>query len=102
MFWSWWWAAVAGNVVENLANAFNDAVLLGQGACFIQRDPCAFSKVSVRFRPPDCTALTLIFSITTLNFLMHAILDVLLQASCSRRLVETGDFQNVSGVDPII
>jgi hypothetical protein len=46
--------------------------------------------------------LTLIFSISTLNLLVYAFLDLSLQYPCSRGLVEPGCFQDVRSIDPVI
>lgn len=46
--------------------------------------------------------LTLIFAISTLNFLMDVLLHISFQDSGSRRLVKAGSFQDVSCIDPII
>lgn len=91
VLWSWGWAAVARYVVENLTDAFNNAMLLGQAARFIERNPCAFCKRQRTDPAPRWAGLTLIFSITALYLLVHAILDILFQASCSGWLVETGN-----------
>lgn len=47
-------------------------------------------------------SLTLIFSVPSLNFFMHAFLDHPLEYSCPGWLVVVGDFKNMSSVDVII
>lgn len=102
VLWSWGWAAIAGDEVENLTDAFNNAMLLSQAARFSERDPGAFSNCQRTPPAPECTGLTLIFSIAALDLLVHAILDVFFQTSCSGRLVETGDLQDVGSIDPVV
>lgn len=60
-------------------------MLLCQHAPFCEWNPC-----------------TLVFSISTLNFLMHTLLHFSFQNPCSCRFVEACDFENVSGIDPVI
>lgn len=50
--------AVASNKIKDGGNAFDDAMFVGKGAAFGERNPCA-----------------LIFAIATLDFLVNTLLD---------------------------
>lgn len=45
---------------------------------------------------------TLEFAITSLDLLVVALLNISLEDTCSRRLVEGGGFQDVCGIDPVV
>lgn len=46
--------------------------------------------------------LTLVFPVTSLNFLMHTFLYISLQYACSRGFVEVGHLQDMRSINPII
>ena len=85
MLWSWRWTPVAGNIVEDSGDAFDDAMLLGKLTTFTQRDPCA-----------------LVLPISTLDLFMDTLLHLSFKDSCSCGFVEAGDLENVCCVDPVV
>ena len=78
-------AAVARDVVEDLGDALEYAMLLREHATFIQGNPCA-----------------LIFAISALDLLMHALLHLAFEDSGPCRFIEAGDLQNVRRIDPVV
>jgi hypothetical protein len=45
---------------------------------------------------------TLVLSVTTLNLFVHALLDLSLENTGSRRLIKAGCLENMRSIDPII
>lgn len=53
-------------------------------------------------RPCLAGGITLVFAISTLHLLVHALLHLALQDTRARRLVVVGDFEDVRRVDPVV
>ena len=78
-------AAVTRDEVEDPGDAVENAMLLCEHTALVERDPCA-----------------LIFAISALDLLMDAFLYLPFEDSCSCRFIEACNFQNVSGIDPVV
>jgi hypothetical protein len=62
------------------------------GKCLssLKRNPGAYTGQYSGAEAHYATMRTLIFSISSLNLLVHVFLDISLQNSCSRRFIKTG------------
>lgn len=94
---------VAGDVVENGRELFKNAVALGKGAAVVKRDPGSCSgSFSVLLCGGRAATPTLVFAISSLHLLVHALLDLALENAGASRLVEVGDLQDVGCIDPVV
>ena len=80
-----WRAPVTGDVVEDGAHLVQNTIPLCQMSPLLEGYPCA-----------------LVFTISTLDLLVHALLDFALKDTGTRRLVVVGYLEDVSGVDPVV
>jgi hypothetical protein len=106
----------SGDIVEDGEEWIQDLVSLGQTTAIMEWDPGSCWKKASQHRLATkykiegqgslCrgvgTARTLIFSISALNLLVNALLDLSLQYPRSRGLVEPSCFQDVGSVNPVI
>lgn len=101
------WGNSTGDEVKDGTNAIEDVVLSRQLSCICQRQIGSYSErtqMSARLlRWQDMEILlTLEFTIASLNLLVVSLLYIALEDSSSRGLVETGSFQDMCGIDPVV
>jgi hypothetical protein len=95
-------AIIARNELEDGAKLLIDIVALRQSLTTLKRDPGTFQmSVMLLLTIAQCI-LTLVFAISALNFLMDIFLDLPLEDSCARGLVEPGGFEDMCCIDPIV
>ncbi len=96
------WASVPWYKIEDWSEGLKDFVAPSKLSAIWQRYPSPLITVSEAVGQKSENELTLVFSVTTLDLLMNPFLNLSLQNPSSRRLVRTGDFEDMRGIDPVV
>ena len=96
------WTVIAGDELEDGTELVIDIVALRQSLTLFEGNPGTFQKSDMPVPMFGKDVRTLVFAISTLNLLVHLLLNLALQDSGTGGLIETSSLQYMRGIDPII